>query len=45
VGLLDEDYAKIFGTTEHKLSEELAKLIGATKSAYKFISCIPMMVF
>lgn len=41
VGPLDEESAKMFGMTDYKLPEELAKLISAKDASYKFIFMHP----
>ncbi len=40
-GPLDEESAKMFGMTDYKLPEELAKLINAKDATYKFIFMHP----
>jgi NADPH:quinone reductase-like Zn-dependent oxidoreductase len=41
IGALDEDTAKMFGMTDYKLPEELAKLINAKNATYKYIFMHP----
>ena len=41
IGALDEDTAKLFGMTDYKLPEELAKLIDAKDATYKYIFMQP----
>jgi NADPH:quinone reductase-like Zn-dependent oxidoreductase len=41
IGALDEDTAKMFGMTDYKLPEELAKLISTKDATYKYIFMQP----
>lgn len=41
IGALDEETAKMFGMTDYKLPEELAKLIDAKDATYKYIFMHP----
>ncbi|MFT5725510.1 MAG: NADPH:quinone reductase-like Zn-dependent oxidoreductase [Bacteroidia bacterium] len=41
IGPLDEESAKMFGMTDYKLPEELAKVMNAKEASYKFIFMHP----